>query len=181
MPTTKNMLKEIQEELEASRARQSIIFNTAYSKPVSKPAELHQQGGITEQNHTPECDINRIVKQYETSGILPEVEQEPTYGDATGDDFQNAQNLVANAKSQFETLPPKIRTEFNNDVRQFLDFVSDPKTNLKRGQELGIFALYKPKKDLPEDEANGLESSDTPKPPKPAPSADIEDIETVAT
>ena len=67
---------------------------------------------------------------------------EPSYGEVTGEDFQEAMETVVRAEQAFRNLPSKIRKEFQNDPAQFLDFVHDPE-NQDRMVEMGL-AEYTP-------------------------------------
>jgi phage internal scaffolding protein len=106
--------------------------------------------GMTEQSHKAECDINNIMARYTKTGTLDHVRRyEGQYLDLPPDDFQEAQQKVADAKSMFEELPSQLRSHFGNDTMKFLDFcvsTRDPAGVLEdiaenyRKQALGIAA-----------------------------------------
>lgn len=105
---------------------------------------------FTEQHHKDQCDVNKIVRKYDSTGLIQHVQQlEARYGDVTGINFQAAQNLVAGAKTSFEKLPAHIRSRFNNSVREFLTFFENP-ANRDEAIKLGLIH-----KDTPES-ADGL-------------------------
>lgn len=74
-----------------------------------------------------ECNINNIMARYEKTGLIDHIkENQGRYVDAPShEDFHQAMNLVTSAKSMFESLPSKIRSDFKNDPSLFLDFVAD--------------------------------------------------------
>lgn len=94
----------------------------------------------TEQSHAEECDINNILAQYIKTGTfnanLLEKHQK-IYGDFSGSDFEEAQNLIAKAQSLFEELPSIVRNRFHNSPAQFLDFAGDEK-NMTEMVEMGL-------------------------------------------
>ncbi len=79
----------------------------------------------TEQHHKKACDINNIVAKYRRTGLLDHIaKHQGTYGDATGLDFQDAQNLIATQTSIFNELPAAVRAEFENDPAQYLELIT---------------------------------------------------------
>lgn len=114
-----------------------------------RPHALHfpADEGRTEQNHVKDCDINIIMKRALRGQGSEYIRDDPgSYGDATSVDFYQAHVLVAESKTMFEELPSKIRSRFENDPGQFLEFIKDEK-NLPEAIELGLV-----KKPLPEPE-----------------------------
>lgn len=87
-----------------------------------------QEEGKTRQSCKDECDINKIVSRFKKTGRLPEIiKQNPQYGDfSTVEDFQTSLNIISKATAQFDYLPSAIRTRFNNDPAEFLEFVHNP-------------------------------------------------------
>lgn len=83
-------------------------------------------GGLsrTEQSHTQQCDINRIMAKYVKTGLVDHVTQyEGTYGEIAAMDYQTAQNLIAEQRSVFSELPAAIRKRFDNDPANYLRLV----------------------------------------------------------
>lgn len=95
-----------------------------------------QDESLTEQQFSFETDINNIVagivaKEY---NVKP-----PQYGlTITPNQFDDALNIIANARSQFEELPSNLRTKFNNDPKELLSFCQD-ENNYEEGVKLGLF------------------------------------------
>lgn len=99
----------------------------------------------THQSFKDECDINRIVARYQKTGLLPQVNSQPQYGDfCTSDDYQTSMNKVLHAQNSFMSLPAKVRARFENDPAKFLDFVYDP----ENAQELVSLGLATKRDDV---------------------------------
>lgn len=83
---------------------------------------------LTKQSMAEECDINAIMKKYETTGMLPEmIEKNPQYGDFSEPiDYMMSMNLVIHAQEQFEALPATVRERFQNQPEKFLEFTANP-------------------------------------------------------
>lgn len=92
----------------------------------------------TIQSEANETDINLIIEKA-IKGNLPMVNQrEPRYGDfASGFDFSENQRVIKDYESQFERLPSSVRSRFNNDPAELIDFASDPQ-NEDEAIKLGI-------------------------------------------
>ena len=70
--------------------------------------------------------------------ITHTAQYEGTYGDFTDAlGFQEAQNVIAEAASMFETVPAQIREQFDNDPAKFLDFIQDD-ANREEMEEMGF-------------------------------------------
>lgn len=84
---------------------------------------------MTEQCHHDEVKIQNIMNKARKTGIVNHVAKyQGTYSDMTNaPDFYTAQNIIAEAKSMFESVPSDIRADFNNDAGQYLAFMQDPK------------------------------------------------------
>lgn len=88
----------------------------------------------TKQSFKDECDINTIMKKYQSTGQLPFlIQSQPQYGDFSDvASFQEAMHIVQHANEQFENLSAEIRNRFRNDPALFLQFCEDP----QNGEEL---------------------------------------------
>lgn len=89
------------------------------------------QPDMCKQSFMQECDINHIMKRFETTGQLPDmIKTQPSYGDFTNvPKFEDAMQTIIHAQDQFAALSSKIRGQFDNDPKQFLAFVNDPKNS----------------------------------------------------
>lgn len=102
--------------------------------------QLHfDEPSKTKQSMAAECDINNIMAKYRATGLVDHVAR---YGGQYGflpdeTDYQTNLESVREAREAFESLPSKIRTQFENDPAKFLGFVLDP-ANKAAVAELGL-------------------------------------------
>lgn len=118
----------------------------------------------TEQDHKDTCDINKIIRKYDKTGLITHISSmEAKFGDLTGMEFKAMQDKVAGAKSMFEALPGKIKQRFDYMPEKLLEFMDDPK-NRPEAIELGLI-----NKDWAE-EVDGIgEHVKNPQPPRTIP------------
>lgn len=110
-------------------------------KKHNKHAIVFPDDGLTQQHFKKECDINRIVKRFTDTGVVEHVARHPgRYANVPAQSFTDAMFLVASMRSEFEGLPSKIRSHFDNDVAKFLEATQDP----DRQSELVEIGLYEP-------------------------------------
>lgn len=101
---------------------------------------------LTQQNLEGETNINNIVKKYQVTGELPE-QRQGFYGDVTEiPDYQTSLQIVKRAQESFNTLPAKLRAEFNNDPGAMISWLEDP-NNRAKAVELGLLGGDTPKKE----------------------------------
>lgn len=94
-----------------------------------------QGPSLTVQDCKDECDINYIIESYVKRGIMPP--QGGSYIDCTTvQDYETACQLVAECKTNFETLPLKYREEFKT-VENYLAYISN-QDNLKDCLDKGL-------------------------------------------
>lgn len=94
--------------------------------------------GLTEQAHKQECDINYILREAVSTGMVRHLaKHQGRYDDVSVQDFQQAMGIVQRTTKMFEALPSKIRKEVGGDPAKFLKFVQDP-ANKTRLEELGM-------------------------------------------
>lgn len=92
---------------------------------------------LTRQEFKDDCDINRIMAQFQRTGALAHFSKyAPMYGEFTACDYQEAQNLLKRARDMFDALPSTIRKEVATP-EGFLDFVQNP-ANADKMAELGL-------------------------------------------
>lgn len=95
---------------------------------------------LAQQNFKDECDINHIVRQFGLTGELPGKPMSPQYGDFTGVlDYHSAVNAVLAAQDDFMELPAQLRSRFNNDPAQLIDFLNNDE-NREEATKLGLVA-----------------------------------------
>ena len=112
------------------------VFRSAYNLGNEDYSETFNEG-ITEQHHTDQCDINKILAQFMETGIMPGTKANPQYGDVSEVDFQEMQNTLATAKTLFEELPEQVKDHYNNEMHTFLNFAENP-DNLPQMEEWGL-------------------------------------------
>ena len=114
--------------------------------------------GLTDQSQAAETDVNHILKRALAAGVLPGQDVPRIYADiASAPDFQSAQQLIANAHSQFNALNAQARKKFNNNPAEFLAFVEDPK-NAQELVDLGL-AVLTPSQPVPDPMAGQPEAN----------------------
>ena len=121
---------EIRKPYDGKRIRQAIHFLDDDGK---------QALGRTKQAHKDETDINKILHQYDKTGLITHVNRAAgEYGDFTEiNEYQESLNIVIKAQQSFDELPSMIRKKFGNDPGNFLEFITDPK-NKDEMVELGL-------------------------------------------
>jgi phage internal scaffolding protein len=92
-----------------------------------------------EQHHKDACDIDKILRQYDKSGLITHVNQATAhYGDYTEvNEYQVSLNMVMDAQNAFMELPSAIRAQFSNDPGLFFEFASNPE-NASQLVEMGL-------------------------------------------
>ncbi|QCQ84850.1 internal scaffolding protein [Blackfly microvirus SF02] len=82
---------------------------------------------LTRQEFADECDINKLMAQYEKTGILPANNpMPPRYLDVSDvPDLPQALNLLNEATTAFMSLPATVRRDFDNDPVKFIQFAEN--------------------------------------------------------
>lgn len=94
--------------------------------------------GLVKQSFKDECDINVILKRFGIGYQLPQDPRIPQSGDFTGiTDFHSAMNQVRQAQEAFMELPANIRSRFNNDPGEYVDFCTN-EANKDELRKLGL-------------------------------------------
>lgn len=110
-------------------------------KWCQRPGKVDEEGNkiyMTEQHHKDQCDVNKIIKKYDKTGLIDHVSKlEARYGDMTGADFKSAMDLVTNVQSEFDQFPAEIRKRFDNSPEKYLAFMENPE-NRKQAIDLGL-------------------------------------------
>lgn len=134
----------------ATRYNPAESFGIVFSKP-----------SLTQQHFKDECDINHIVATYQETGIMPQGNREPLFGDFAGipTSFQESQNLFKEAQDKFYSLPSDLRKMLDNSPQKLLEFMSNP-ANSEACVKFGLF--NKPPEKAPE---NKPQKPDNPAPP----------------
>ncbi len=113
-------------------------FITAYGPKNPVRLSMDGQKTRTHQSGKDEVDINKLMEKYVKTGVLDhQKEYGGDYGFATSMDLLEALTTVQKANEMFDDLPAKVRTKFDNEPGQFLDFVQDPE-NHEELVEMGL-------------------------------------------
>lgn len=102
----------------------------------------------TVQAFKDECDINKILEGYLKTGMIEHANTvQGRYGDFTSaPDYQAACQAIIDANDMFNTLPAKIRKQFDNDPAEFLEFAQNP-SNEAEMRSMGLLADTYPERD----------------------------------
>lgn len=92
------------------------------------PSALSFSGlGRTKQAHKDECDVNKIVRRFEKTGVLSHVAAtQASYGDFSPIEYRDAVEMVMKAEQAFMDLPARVRARFGNDPGEFLAAAENP-------------------------------------------------------
>lgn len=112
-----------------------------YGRECGEGTMCTKAEGKTVQSEAGQADINKILKRFESSGILPITGREGMFLDTTEiADFGTQVLRVAQAQEYFNALPADVRSEFNNDVVTFMKVVADPAPgDIDRLVEIGVY------------------------------------------
>lgn len=93
----------------------------------SRPREIDARPVIncgpsrTKQEFKHDADIHRILAKYTRTGTLNWVNNvNPEFIETDPIEFQDAMNLIVNARNEFDKLPAAVRREFDYDPQEFL-------------------------------------------------------------
>lgn len=101
------------------------------------PGIINTEPSLTQEHFADSCDVNKIMADYQYTGIMP---QKPgaVYGDFTNaDDFRTALQTIVETQNNFLSMPPEIRARFGNDPANFIAFCENP-DNLPELHRMGF-------------------------------------------
>lgn len=99
-----------------------------------------QDKTLTQQHMADECDINKLVERFVVTGEIPTLRMPPMQGDFTrAPTYQEALNLMVEARQSFMRLDAKVRSRFDNDPALFVDFCSD-EANRDEMRQMGLWS-----------------------------------------
>nr|QJB19887.1 MAG: internal scaffolding protein [Microvirus sp.] len=106
----------------------------------TKVITINSEPSRTSQSEKDQTDINKIMKKYHQTGLLPQFRQKVgTYGDfSQAKTYQQSLDAILTAQAEFMTLPSELRKKFNNDPGELLQFIQNPE-NTEEGIKLGLF------------------------------------------
>lgn len=108
--------------------------------PLANPAifiDCSNLPSLTRQEFADECDINKLMAQYEKTGLFPLSVNpgEPRYLDVSNvPDLMQAHDILQNATASFMSLPATTRRDFDNDPMKFIAFAENPE-NIEKMRE----------------------------------------------
>lgn len=130
-------------------------FATRFNPPMGQQLDQSGQKSRTVQSEKDNCDINHIMERFNRTGKLPTMQTlPPNYGDARVVDFQTAQQIVKDAKTQFNQLPANTRKAFGNDPQAFLEALNND--SVENQQQLLKLGILVPRKKTPEEVLNEI-------------------------
>lgn len=108
--------------------KKEILIRKNGSKKVGT---VNDQPSKTDQQWKLDCDANNIINRARKTG------QGPLFAKAGGQyadvsqvqDLHTSMVMVQKAKDAFMAIHPKIRKRFNNDMREYVAFINDPKND----------------------------------------------------
>mgnify|MGYP000095638379 CR=1 FL=1 len=107
-----------------------VKFKTGYSDRKRQGFETTGES-LTQQSHAAAADVRNIIKQYDRTGLIANVNKGiAQYGDYSEiNEYAEALNIVRIANENFSALPSHIRQQFNNNAGLFFEFATDPKNS----------------------------------------------------
>ena len=106
--------------------------------------------GKTRDSEKDQADINKIMKRFEMTGVLPVDQRTPQFLDvASAPDYRTALDRINTINRSFMEMPADVRARFDNDPAVLLDAVGDPAREAEL-IELGILPA-KPVAAVPHD------------------------------
>lgn len=84
---------------------------------------------LTDQSMKEVSNINTIMKNYEKTGMLPQMSKKVArYIDNTGvPSLTEASEALAQARELFMELPSQVRKEMDNDPTKLVEFIQNPR------------------------------------------------------
>lgn len=120
-----------------------IPFKTAYG-PKNRVQTQNTDPSMTKQALKDEADVNKIIKRYKKTGVLPNLQKlEGIYGEITSMDLQESLDKVIRSQEAFQEVPSEIRKQFNNDAGAFIDYATNP-ANIDQMRAWGLAPAIAP-------------------------------------
>lgn len=135
-----------------------------FVKPDGKVKVLTKCGkSSVEQSHRTE--IKKMVADAESRGLLrASMKFEGTLDDFPDYDFQEAQMMMADARSKFEQLPSGLREKMDNNPAKFMDYVNN--ATEQQLKDIGLKTTVH----------DGKRADGSPVTPEPAPAPPVEPL-----
>lgn len=125
--------------IEASQAAVHADGPSDWFKRSTPAPDIDWGPSLTRQDMADDCDINILMKKFENTGTIPQVQGTPTYIDWTRQPttLADALEIMQAGDAAFMTLPARVRREFDNNPVEFMAFAEDPE-NLDQMREWGL-------------------------------------------
>ncbi|WNK12794.1 MAG: internal scaffolding protein [Microvirus sp.] len=120
-----------------------IRFRTAYNyntdeASIESSLLCPEGSSLTHVEFQQETDINFIAQQFGLTGLLPNAFSSLNYADFSEVyDYKTALDSINLANSQFMALPSSLRSRFNNNPQELIEFMENP-ANRKEAETLGL-------------------------------------------
>lgn len=107
---------------------------------------------LTIQSDSERADINRILRQYKSMGIIDHLNHvEGVFADVTAyEDYGEVIRAAKAAEVEFMKLPSKVREVFNHDVAFWLDCAHDDEKRASIRPQLERLGLLEPQESVPD-------------------------------
>lgn len=94
---------------------------------------------LTQQQFKDQCNINSILARYEKNGMITHINRNaPHYGDYSQlKSFKESLDIVNTTHDLFMSLPPQVRSRFQNDPAELISFMND-EANRDEAIKLGL-------------------------------------------
>jgi len=105
-------------------------FRTGYGDRKREGFET-KGDSLTQQSHAQAADVRNIIKQYDRTGLIANVNKGiAQYGDYSEiNEYAEALNMVSEANESFAQMPSHIREQFSNNAGLFFEFATNPKNS----------------------------------------------------
>jgi len=93
----------------------------------------------TQQQFKDQCNINNILARYEKNGMITHINRNtPHYDDYSKlKSFKDSLDIVHTTHDLFMSLPPKVRSRFQNDPAELISFMNN-EANKDEAIKLGL-------------------------------------------
>lgn len=137
------------------------VFQNAYSEPYRGSDLVCPEPTLAQQSFKDDADINVMLEKFKVTGVLPTGVVMPSYGDFSAVmDYRSAKEAMRKAENAFMDMPASIRSRFNNDPQEFLEFCSKDE-NRAEAERLGLVPP-RPVEKAPEAPSGSAEPMPTP-------------------
>lgn len=141
----------------------NILIETDKKTGRRRVRTVNPLPSLTNQSFEKECDINNIIRRYETTGEIhsrnSKVGRYSDFSEITS--YQEMLETVRYADEAFSSLPALVRQRFSNDPQQLLTFLQDP-SNTDEAAKLGLLTL------TPNPQTQNAKTPTPPVPPSPS-------------